>query len=256
MDKDVNKEKRKELTTTNGESESAPFLTWEDDENKSTLALRSAVVLASGGLLLWALRSAPIQPSQEWGRWLWAMVLCCFVLPLSVVWLLFGQGLSHLSWLKDQKHNGWSYGWSFRDWKRHLKLGFLALLLMLPLLWFYARSPEVHSFYQNYYPTGRTGMALFLLIFSTAIYMFCWEWFFRGYLLFGLAQGFGFVVAVLLQATLFGVAHWGKPSLEMYASFLGGAILGVVCWREKSFLPAFYAHTFIHIAWIFFVFYS
>src|SRR5690606_31476034 len=124
----------------------------------------------------------------------------------------------------------------------------------LPLLWFYARVPEVRAFYNDFYPADQSTLALLWLLVSTVLYMLCWEWFFRGFLLFGMAQGFGFIVAILLQAALFGAAHWGKPPLEMYASFAGGAILGVLCWREKSFAPAFYAHALIHIAWIFFIF--
>lgn len=254
--KSVDREKMSEESASASESEVEHLPTWEDDESRSTLALRSAVVLVSGALLLWTLRSAPLQPAQDWNRWIWATVLCSFVLPLAIVWLLFGQGLSHLGWLKDQKHNAWSYGWRFGEWKKHLKIGFIFLLVLLPLLWFYARSPEVRGFYQNYYPADRTAGALLVLIVSTVVYMFCWEWFFRGYLLFGLAQGFGFIVAILLQAALFGAAHWGKPPLEMYSSFLGGALLGAVCWREKSFLPAFYGHALIHIVWILLIFYS
>lgn len=251
----MDKEKVSEELAPNQENEANHIPTWEDDEGASTLALRSAVVLVSSALLLWTLRNAPLQPSQDWNRWIWATALCCLVLPLAIVWLLFGQGLTRLTWLKDQKHNAWNYGWDFSNWKKHLKIGLFLLVLMLPLLWFYSRAPEVREFYQSYYPGDRTLLALFSLIATTLIYMFCWEWFFRGYLLFGAAQGFGFVAAILLQAALFGMAHWDKPPLELYSSFLGGAVLGVLCWREKSFLPAFYAHAFIHIAWILFIFY-
>lgn len=228
---------------------------WEEDETQGTLALRAAVTLAAGGFLLWTQRNAPFASSQEWGRWIWAALLCNLLLPLGVVWMLFGQGLSRFDWLKDQKHNAWSYGWDFREWKKHLKFAVIAFVVLLPFLWFYSRTPEARSFYQSYFPAVNGFSALLWLVATSVLYMLCWEWFFRGFLLFGTAQGFGFIVAIVLQAVLFGMAHWGKPPLEMYSSFAGGVLLGVFCWREKSFVPAFFVHTLIHIAWIFLIIY-
>lgn len=75
---------------------------------------------------------------------------------------------------------------------------------------------------------------------SYGMYLFCWEFFFRGYLLFGLQKSLGSVAAVILQAIAFGLLHWGKP--EMIPSFAGGIILGVLALNAKSFLPAFVLH--------------
>jgi membrane protease YdiL (CAAX protease family) len=234
----------------------SPAASWEDDETRASLFLRAAIVLVAGAFLLWTQRSAPIKPGDEWGRWIWAAMICNLILPLGLIWLLFGQGLSHLDWLQNQKHNAWNFGWSFRDWKKHFKIAGAIFLVMLPLLWWQSRVPEVRAFYRDFYPAAPAGStpALLALLATSVLYMLCWEWFFRGFLLFGMAQGFGFFVAIALQAALFGGAHWGKPPLELYSSFIGGLALGVLCWREKSFAPAFYAHALIHIAWILLVF--
>lgn len=236
-------------------TEPAPA-SWEDDETGSTLFLRASVALASGALLLWTQHQAPIDSSADWSRWIWASVICNLILPLGVIWLFFGQGLSRLEWLKDQKYNAWSCGWNFKDWKRHAKIALVIFAAMLPFLWYYAHVAEVRAYYLNYFPPVGSTPALLGLLATTLVYMLCWEWFFRGFLLFGMAQGFGWMAAIFLQAALFGLAHWGKPPLEMYSSFVGGAVLGVLCWREKSFAPAFYAHALIHLAWILLIFYS
>jgi membrane protease YdiL (CAAX protease family) len=222
---------------------------WEDDETRSTLFLRTLFALLAGAYLLWAQHAAQINTHEQWSRWVWLAVICNFLLPLGIVWMFFGQGFTKLEWLKDQKHNAWSYGFDFKNWKRHLSIAGVLVLAMLPFLFYFARDPQIHTFYRNYFPAVESTPALLALLLSLVVYMFVWEWFFRGFLLFGLAQGFGFIVAILLQAALFGAAHWGKPPIEMYSSFLGGAILGVLCWREKSFAPAFYAHALIHVAW-------
>lgn len=235
---------------------SLPTVSWEDDETRASLFLRAAIVLVTGAFLLWTQRAVPFKPADEWGRWIWAAVFCNLVLPLGLIWLLFGQGLSRLDWLKNQKHNAWNFGWSFQNWKQHLKIAGIIFLVMLPLLWWQSRVPEVREYYRDFYPAAPAGStpALLALLATSVLYMLCWEWFFRGFLLFGMAQGFGFYVAIALQAALFGAAHWGKPPLELYSSFAGGLVLGVLCWREKSFAPAFYAHALIHVAWILLVF--
>jgi membrane protease YdiL (CAAX protease family) len=76
---------------------------------------------------------------------------------------------------------------------------------------------------------------------SYGFYFFCWEWFFRGFLLFGLARGCG-RWAILLQAVPFGFLHWGKPVPEVIGSFAAGLILGEVALRARSFLPCFALH--------------
>ncbi len=237
--------------------DSAPA-SWEDDETRASLFLRAAIVLVAAAFLLWTQRTVPFKAGEEWTRWIWATIICNLILPLGLIWLLFGQGLSHLDWLKNQKHNAWNFGWNLglkgRDWKKHLQIAGVIFLVMLPLLWWQSRVPEVRAYYQDFYPQVGSTPALLALIATSVLYMLCWEWFFRGFLLFGMAQGFGFFVAIALQAALFGAAHWGKPPLELYSSFAGGLVLGVLCWREKSFAPAFYAHALIHVAWILLIF--
>ena len=222
---------------------------WEQDESPATLFLRALSTLLAGGFLVWAQHRAPINPGMEWNRWIWLSVTANFLLPLGMVWMFFGQGLSHLDWLPHQKYNAWSYGWNFREWRRHLKIALILFAVMLPVLWFASRNPETRAYYQSYFPALDGPLALPLLLLSLVIYMFCWEWFHRGFLLFGIAQGVGPIVAIILQAVVFGAAHYGKPGLEFYSAFAGGLILGGVCWREKSFVPAFLTHAFIHIAW-------
>jgi membrane protease YdiL (CAAX protease family) len=151
--------------------------------------------------------------------------------------------------LQNQALNAWNYGWKFGAWKQQLRNSLLLAAVMLPFLWFASRDVNVRAEYGRWFPTAG-GSALLINIALLAVYLFCWEWFFRGFLLFGIAQGWTWPVAVLVQAVLFGFAHWGKPQMEILGAFGGGAILGFVAWREKSFLTAFFAHFWIHLAWV------
>lgn len=73
-------------------------------------------------------------------------------------------------------------------------------------------------------------------------YMFAWEWFFRGYLLFSMEKIKGPLAAVLTQSVLFTVMHLGKPPLEVASSFFGAVILGVWTLRTRSVIPCFIVH--------------
>ena len=80
-------------------------------------------------------------------------------------------------------------------------------------------------------------------------YMFCWEFFFRGFLLFGLQKTrLGTWGAVIAQALLFTLLHWSwdphasKPLLEVLSAFPGGIILGILALRTRSFIYGFLIH--------------
>lgn len=231
--------------------------TWEEDETAATGLLRALFVLVCSGLLLWAQWRAPESfdgpISQNWSRWVWTSVVFNFVLPLGILHLFFGQILAHQSWLKDQKHNAWTYGWRFADWKKHLKLSAIVWALSVPVLFYFSRDAGIRADYATYLPPVNTPLDWTVLLFSLVIYMFVWEWFFRGWMLFGLAQGLGVMAAIAIQGAAFGLAHWGKPDIEIIGSFAGGLILGALCWREKSFLPAFFIHALVHVTWAIFV---
>jgi membrane protease YdiL (CAAX protease family) len=120
-------------------------------------------------------------------------------------------------------------------------LAAVGFALMLPLLVAAARQPA----FLETYPLRRLireqpGMFLYWEL-TYGFYFFLWEWFFRGFLLFGLRRGFGWH-AIWLQSIPFGLLHWGKPPLELISAFPGGILMGLLAWRTGSFLPCFALH--------------
>jgi membrane protease YdiL (CAAX protease family) len=229
-------------------SDDAEYELEDWDETPTALQLRALFTLLAGGFLLWSQLRAPLDSASQWNRFIALSVVANLILPLGIVWMFFAQGMRRVPWLRNQGLNAWNYGWNFRDWRTHLKWSLALFGAMLPLLWWMSRDAQIRTYYADYFPPA-SSTALPGLLLSLVVYMFCWEWFFRGFLLFGLAQGVGGVVAVLLQALLFGWAHQGKPPLEFYSSFAGGLVLGTIAWRQKSFAVAFYTHALVQIAW-------
>lgn len=77
-------------------------------------------------------------------------------------------------------------------------------------------------------------------------YMFCWEFFFRGYLTCALSRKFG-LWAVIIQAVPFALLHIGKPLPETISSFFAGIALGLLAYYGKSFIPAFILHLWVSV---------
>jgi len=118
----------------------------------------------------------------------------------------------------------------------------IAYLVMLPLVYLAARQPSFQRTYP-YFDPARYGMTFFWLgLAARLIFMFAWEFLFRGYLLFGFGRTVGLPAAIAIQTIPFVVMHFGKPSLETYGSIIAAVVLGIIAMRAKSFLPCAILH--------------
>ena len=224
----------------------------EWDDTPTALQLRAIFTFVAGALLLWSQVRAPIDAHTQWSRFIWTSAWANFLLPLGIIWLFFAQTIRHQKSLSNQALNAWNYGWNFKSWKQSVLWSLIMTAAMLPILWFASRDSSTRSFYASYYPSPESiGVGIF--IGTIVLWMLFWEFFFRGFLLFGFAQAFSEkwapFVAIPLQAALFGAAHIGKPPTEMYASFIGGIVLGIVAWRQKSWLAPFLTHAIVQVVW-------
>lgn len=89
------------------------------------------------------------------------------------------------------------------------------------------------------------------LIWQTVAYMLAWEFFFRGFLLFGLKK-LGFAAANGIQTLIFFLMHIGKPGPEVYSTLLTGLIFGYLTYRCKSVIPMIIIHSSILLSVVLF----
>jgi len=129
------------------------------------------------------------------------------------------------------------YGFQLGDWKAGLVITFGAVVLIGPVIWFVTRSDGAMQGYYAYMLNPALPVMTFLDLIG-------WEFFFRGWLLFGYARKFG-DDALWLQAVPFALAHIGKPEVETLSTIFGGFLFGLVAWRTKSFLYPFLIHWFV-----------
>lgn len=134
------------------------------------------------------------------------------------------------------------YGFRLGDYKFGLKSSLLFIIVMFPFIWIISADQS----FAKTYPQGgvfvreNISVLLYYELF-VGFYMLAWEFFWRGYMLFGLKQRFGYY-AIFIQMIPFFILHRGKPDIETFASIFAGLILGVQAWRANSFIYCFIVH--------------
>ncbi len=161
--------------------------------------------------------------------WFSADGFLMFVIPLLLIFFL----------LKDKPKN---FGFQKGDVSFGLKSSAVFILIMLPFLWIATGS---ESFVKTYPQGGlrvkeNIDVLLYYELF-VGFYMLAWEFFWRGYMLFGLKEKFGYY-AVFIQMIPFMILHRGKPEIETFGSIFAGLILGVQALRANSFIYCFIVH--------------
>lgn len=179
----------------------------------------------------------------------------CLWLPLMTIFFVLQQEPSQFGLVRGDRRLG-------------MKGVLIAWAAMILPLVYYSHQPAAKAFYLEgrleSWPLSGLGVvcdgfhvnykALFYFEMAMGFYFFCWEFFFRGFLLFGLQKTrLGSLGAVIVQGLIFTVLHssWhlhgAKPTLEVLSALPGGLILGAFALRTRSFLYGFLAHWAISV---------
>jgi membrane protease YdiL (CAAX protease family) len=195
---------------------------------------QAAVVLIAATVLLLSFRYFPYLGIKLFSRELRSIdlslyiFLLFFLVPLGLVFIL--------------RKNPGSFGLKLGQWRVWIVDVAILYGLLLPLLIFASRRPEFRAFYPIL-KLAKLSAGYFLLnTLIQTLEMASWEFFFRGFMLFGLEARLGLPVAVLVQTLPYALFHFGKPPLEAYGSIFAGVILGVIAYRGKSVLPCILLH--------------
>ncbi len=164
----------------------------------------------------------------EYLYWFIGDLFTFFVAPVLIIKLILKEKV------KD-------YGLVFGDYKIGLKITAVFLLIMLPLVWIASSLPEFSKTYPHL-PSAKSNWEIFLIFEAGMLmYMFSWEFIWRGFMLFGLEPKFGYY-SVLIQMIPFLILHNGKPAPETFGSIIAGIALGILALRTRSFLYCVIVH--------------
>ena len=112
----------------------------------------------------------------------------------------------------------------------------VAWLLMIPVV---ILAVIVYPPFVAKYPLCKavtiSWQAFLLYQLAYGVYMFSWEFFFRGFMLFGLERQFG-NYSILIQTIPFAVLHYTKPLPEALGSIIAGVLLGILALETRSFI--------------------
>ncbi|GAB4504706.1 MAG: CPBP-Thermo-1 family intramembane metalloprotease [Anaerolineales bacterium] len=175
-------------------------------------------ITIAGTLLLMLDHYHRLTPVKYWDR-----AILYLLLPLLAILLVF-------------REHPRAYGFTLGDWRAGVVITALGVLLMAPVIWYLGKSSAAMADYYKPYVEG--------LPWTTFLDLIGWEFFFRGWILFGYARKFG-PEALWLQAVPFALAHVGKPEVETLSTIFGGFAFGWVAWRTRSFVYPFLIHWFI-----------
>jgi len=112
---------------------------------------------------------------------------------------------------------------------------------MLPLIWFFSATPQFVAKYPHLLSARGNWNQFFIYEAGMLVYMFSWEFIWRGFTLFGLKEKFGYY-SVFIQMIPFVILHNGKPAPETFGAILGGLALGVLAYRTNSFYYGVITH--------------
>jgi membrane protease YdiL (CAAX protease family) len=143
---------------------------------------------------------------------------------------------------KNPLHFGLRPG-NVRVWSFYVVVTFI---IAMPVLYLASRSGGLSHYYTE------PNFNIIEYSAQTVVYLFAWEFIFRGFLLFGLKDKLK-ELSILVQMVPFVLLHIDKPEIETISTLLTGLYFGYVAYRGNSFWPAFIIHLFINISFLIFV---
>ncbi len=154
------------------------------------------------------------------------------------------------------KKSLYDFGWGLGDVKYGVKWLITIPLLVVPLIYIASKMPGIRL----EYPLAKSLLINQkpLLVYETAyvlLYYVAWEFFFRGFLLFGLKERFGAVNAILIQTISSCLVHIDKPEGEIIGSIFIGILFGMIALRSKSIWYVFLIHVSIGVLTDLFIIY-
>lgn len=167
--------------------------------------------------------SLPLPESHPYYYWFLTTGITLFCLPALIA--KYGTKIH----LRD-------YGVRLGNRKLGLSVTAAAWIVMIPIV---ISAVLVYPPFREKYPLCKAvdanWQAFLLYQLAYGIYMFSWEFFFRGFMLFGLARRFG-NYSILIQTIPFAVMHAFKPMPEAIGSIVASLLLGILALETRSFL--------------------
>lgn len=130
------------------------------------------------------------------------------------------------------------YGLRLGDWRAGVVLTGAGLVVMTPVVLWFATLPDVRAFY------APSAAPLPALLATNLVDLTASEFLFRGFLMLTMVRAIG-PLGVLVATMPFVFSHLGKPELELLSTLGGGLVYGWLTWRTGSIVWGAAGHVVI-----------
>jgi uncharacterized protein len=168
----------------------------------------------------------------DWLRHLYqflAALFFFFAVPAAIIRFYFKESLA-------------DWGLQLGDWRFGLYFVAAAALVLPVLCWITAGNPEFQAEYPLTKLAGASLLVFFFYECNYLLYYIGWEFFFRGYMQFGLKDRLPAFYIIMMQTLPSTIIHIGKPQGETMAAILGGILFGAVALRTRSIVWVLLVH--------------
>jgi len=193
-------------------------------------------------IVAWVCFALAIPYYHPGGEWFWRIVswlgLSAQISYLQHIWLgpeFAIQAVGSLVVILLLRESPRAYGLGLGDWRFGLKATGLCYLLYAPLFVIFCTSHGFAQYYGTLANTITTTRKFFMWeVPAGFFFMVKTEFFFRGFLLFGMKKYFGVYAAIIATMIPFVVWHFNKPEIETFGSFPVGLALAYLAVRTGS----------------------
>jgi len=140
------------------------------------------------------------------------------------------------------RKNPFDFGLRLGNYKLWLPYVLIFLAIAIPILYVSSDMSSVQGYYRS-----ERNFDLLKYALQMGVYMLGWEFLFRGFMLFGLKEKFK-EGSIIIQMIPFVLLHIGKPEIEIISTIFTGLLWGYICYRGKSFWPAYIMHIVVNIS--------
>jgi membrane protease YdiL (CAAX protease family) len=130
------------------------------------------------------------------------------------------------------------YGLRLGDWRWGAGLLAVGLLVMTPIILALATLPAFRGYY------GVPPIPLGVAVLNNLVELLPAEFLLRGFLMFALWRRIG-PLALVVQLIPFVLTHIGKPEIELWSTFIGGAVFAWLDWRTRSIVWSALGHVYV-----------
>jgi hypothetical protein len=174
----------------------------------------------------------PLRELFSYHYWFWSSAITLLLSPLLVIKIGVKDSVRDYGFRLTHGKLGW--GFVFGAWA-------LMLPLMVLALWLF---PDFQQKYPLCKIAATSWKTLVPYEIAYGVYLFSWEFFYRGFMLFGLERRLG-NASILIQTIPFAIMHSSKPLPEAMGSVVAGIALGVVALETRSFIYGAAVHWFV-----------